>query len=73
MAQEPRANGGWWKTVLRKNWFPAAALAYLLIALIVGSIVNWDIAFFVYWTVLGLMPGLIALLVWWVWRSSGRL
>jgi hypothetical protein len=72
VAHEPRASRHWWRTVLRRNWFPSVALAYRLIALIVGSVVNWDIEFFVYWFVLGVLPGLIALLGWWAWRSAGR-
>ncbi len=73
MAHEAQASRHWWRTVLRKNWFPAAALAYLLIALVVGSPFDWGFAGFLLWFVLGVLPGLIALLGWWVWSSAGRL
>ena len=59
--------------MLRKNWFPAAAVAYLLAALIVGSVVGWDSAAGIYCLVFGVVVGLIALLGRWAWSSAGRL
>jgi hypothetical protein len=71
MANE--ASRPWWRMVLRKNWFPAAALAYLLIVLIVGSVVSWSSLFGFSILYVAVLPGLIALLGWWIWSSSGRL
>jgi hypothetical protein len=73
LAGEVQASRHWWRTVLRKNWFPATALAYLLTALIVGSDVRWDSSAGIYCLVFGVLVGLIALLGWWVWSSAGRL
>jgi len=57
--------------VLRANVVPLAALAYLLVVLIVGTIVTHyypdSIAVLSFISV-ALLPGLIALLMWWSWR-----
>ena len=56
MAHEAHASRHWLQTVLRENWFPAVALAYLLIALAVGSVVDWGFAGVLFWIVLGVCP-----------------
>ena len=71
------ASRHWWRTVLRKNRFPAAALAYLqdalAVGLIMGSVVTVDGQLALFWIVLGVLPAVIALVGWWARNSSARL
>jgi hypothetical protein len=63
LAHEAQASKHWWRTVLRKNWFPAAAIAYLLAGLIVLSVVGWDSRVGIYCLVFGVLVAIS--------RSSG--
>ncbi|HKD34452.1 MAG TPA: hypothetical protein VKB73_13465 [Gaiellaceae bacterium] len=60
------------RLLLRANIVPLAALVYLLVVLIVGKIVTHyysdSIAVLSFISV-AVIPGLIALLMWWSWRG----
>ena len=71
MAEEPRTHSPW-RAVLWKNIVPFAALTYLFVVLVVGTVVSHyypDSIAVLSFIWVAALPGLIGLLMCWRWRG----